>query len=549
MQSEYQTLVEIGTSLFNKRRTLDALRQEIAERFYPMRADFTRTYVLGNDFAMNVMDSFPVQAREELSNLPNAVLRQGDWFKVRTGNDDLDEDSVNSAWLDKATKDMRSIIYDRRAKFTSAMNEADHDWVTFGDRIMSVEESQSRSNFVFRYWHPKDCAWLENADGSVDNMHRRMKMQARQMLTRWKDKVHSSVRKAAESAPDQEFDVRHIVVPTDEIYGADRAMMRKYKRFPFLSVYVDTSNNVVMQEGGLPCFSYIVSRWRKVSPYQYGFSPATINALPDNRMLQQLALIMLETGEKALDPPMIGKGEIFRDGLNVYAGGLTYVDLEADEKLQDVFQTIPFGNNFQVGLEMKQDVRNLISEAFLLNKINLPNVREMTALEANARLEEYRRAVLPFFGPYEHEVHMQVLDVVFQMAKHANVLSFRDIPDALVSDEGQDITFKFDSPLQTADGRKMVSAFQESMQVIGAVSQIDPKIAQRYDINRMTDDAVRGTGAPADWFTPAEQNDENAQADDQAAQLQATAAALQGGAAVGSQVADATLKMKEAGLI
>lgn len=546
MDQNVTTLVEIGSRLFTKRRLLDALRQEIAERFYPMRANFTREYVLGNDFSLNVMDSYPVQAREQLSNLPNAVLRKDSWFSVKTGIEEIDEGSTNSAWFDVATKDLRKIVYDRRSNFTSSMNEADHDWVTFGDRIMSVEESQSRTHFVYRYWHPKDCAWIENADGSVDNMHRRMMVSARNMLLRWKDKVHSDIRTCAGREPDKEFEVRHIVVPTDEIYGSDRKMMAKFRRFPFLSIYVDVTHQTVLQEGGLPCFNYIVSRWRKVSPYQYGFSPATINSLPDNRMLQQLALIMLETGEKSLDPPMIGKGEIFRDGLNVYAGGLTYVDLEADEKLQDVFQTIPFGNNFQVGLEIKQDVRNLIAEAFLLNKINLPNVREMTAMETDARLEEYRRAVLPFFGPYESEVHLPILDVTFQMAAHANVLSFEQMPKEL---RGEEITFDFTSPLKAADGRRLVSAFQESMQIIGPVSEIDPNIRKRYDIAKMTDDAVRGTGAPADWFTPDEENEANEEADSQVAQLQGVAATLADGAAVGSQVADATLKMKEAGLV
>jgi len=546
MDQSVKTLVEIGSRLFSKRRLLDALRQEIAERFYPMRANFTREYVLGNDFSLNVMDSFPVQAREQLSNLPNAVLRKDDWFSVKTGIEEIDEDSTNAAWFDVATKDLRKIVYDRRANFTSAMNESDHDWCTFGDRIMSVEESQARTNFVYRYWHPKDCAWIENADGVVDNMHRRMLVSARNMMLRWKRKVHSDIQTCAEREPDKEFEVRHIVIPTDEIYGSDRKMMARYRRFPFLSIYVDVQHQTVLQEGGLPCFNYIVSRWRKVAPYQYGFSPATINSLPDNRMLQQLALIMLETGEKSLDPPMIGKGEIFRDGLNVYAGGLTYVDLEADEKLQDVFQTIPFGNNFQVGLEMKQDVRNLIAEAFLLNKINLPNVREMTAMETDARLEEYRRAVLPFFGPYEAEVHLPVLDVTFQMAAHANVLSFDQMPKDL---RGKEITFDFTSPLKAADGRRLVSSFQESMQIIGAVSQIDQNITQRYDINQMTDDAIRGTGAPADWFTPEEEHEANDETNAQTAQLQNVAATLANGAAVGSEVADATLKMRQAGLV
>ncbi|MGQ4813039.1 portal protein [Agrobacterium vitis] len=546
MDSRAETLIQIGSRLFSKKRTLDSLNQEIAERFFPMRADFTRSVQLGNDFALNVMDSYPVQARETLSNLPNAVLRQGDWFSVKTGDEDTDQNPVNSVWFDKAAKDLRRIVYNRRANFISAMNEADHDWVTFGNRVSSVEESSDRTHFVYRYWHLKDCAWLENADGAVDNMHRQMKMTARNMVKKWGDKVDPQIRNCVSKEPDKEWEIRHIVIPTDEMYGDDRTSMQKYKRFPFLSLYVDVANNKVLAEGGLPCFNYVASRWRKVSPFQYGFSPATINSLPDNRMLQQLAMIILETGEKALDPPMIGKGEIFRDGLNAYAGGLTYVDLEADEKLQDVFQTIPFGNNFQIGLEMKQDIRQLISEAFLLNKINLPDTREMTAYETQQRVDEYRRAVLPFFGPYETEVHLPLLDITFQMATHAKMMSFDDMPEEL---QGEEITFNFESPLATAEGRTMVSAFQETFQIIGAVSQMDQSITKRYDLKKATDDAVRGTGAPADWFVDETQVEQQDQQDEQTGQLQQAAAALQQGAAVGGQVADATLKMREAGLI
>lgn len=545
MDTRAKGLIEIGSGLFSKKHTFDSLCQELAEHFFPMRADFTRSFTLGNDFAEDVMDSTPIQARETLSNLPNAVLRQGDWFAPRTGNDELDEDRNNADWFDRIGKDMRKIVYDRRSNFVSAMNECDHDWVTFGNRIMSVEESASRTHFIYRPWHIKDCAWMENADGQVDCLHRKVPMTARSAYKRWKDKCHSTTKEKAQKSPSDPFEVRHIVVPTDEIYGDDRKMMRKYANFPFLSMYVDCENQIVLQEGGLPVMNYIVSRWRKVSPFQYGFSPATINCLADARMLQQLAMIILETGEKSLDPAMIGKGEIFREGLNAYAGGLTFVDLENDERLQDVFQTIQTGANMPIGMEMKQDVRMLIAESFLLNKINLPDVRSMTAFETEARLAEYRRAVLPFFGPYETEVHLPVLDVTFQMAMNAKMLSFKDMPEVL---GGEEVTFTFESPLSTAEGRQKVASFQETMQIIAAVSQIDQTITTRYDLPKATDDAIRGTGAPADWFVDPEEVEAAKEAEAQAAQLQQVATALQGGAGVAGDVADATIKMQQAGL-
>jgi hypothetical protein len=187
----------------------------------------------------------------------------------------------------------------------------------------------------------------------------------------------------------------------------------------------------------------------------------------------------------------------------------------------------------------------LIAESFLLNKINLPDVRSMTAFETEARLAEYRRAVLPFFGPYETEVHLPVLDVTFQMAMNAKMLSFKDMPEVL---GGEEVTFTFESPLSTAEGRQKVASFQETMQIIAAVSQIDQTITSRYDLPKATDDAIRGTGAPADWFVDPEEVEAAKEAEAQAAQLQQVATALQGGAGVAGDVADATIKMQQAGL-
>lgn len=80
---------------------------------------------------------------------------------------------------------------------------------------------------------------------------------------------------------------------------------------PFCSLYIDCEHETI-GEGGLPVFNYIPARWKTISGYQYAFSPATITSLPDGRMLQSLSRNHPEQGEKALDAPMYGKGEIFR---------------------------------------------------------------------------------------------------------------------------------------------------------------------------------------------------------------------------------------------
>lgn len=546
MDSRATELKSIGDKLFTTKKHWDELCQELAEQFFPMRADFTSSFSLGDDFAVDLMDSYPVQARETLANTIGALLRQGDWFEVKTGLEELDEDPNNARWLEYATGHFKRLVYDRRANFVRATNEADHDWVTFGNPVLSVEESPDRSHFLFRSWHPKSCAWMENDIGRIDHLQRDMPMTARAMAKRpgWKGKLHSDILKAAEKEPNKEFKVRHIVLPFEEIYGDDKAKRREYGDNPYCSMYIDCEHEQVLGEAKLPVFNYVAPRWRTVSGFQYAFSPATINALPDGRMLQSLARILLEEGEKAIDPPTVAKGEIFQDAVNLYAGGMTYVDLEPDEDLRKVFQTVDTGGNMSIGLEMKQDVRMLIAESFLLNKITLPP-QQKTAFETQARLEEYRRAILPFTGPIESEYHLPLLDVAFQMAVRNNAFDIDEMPQALAD---ADVTFTFEGPLNTAEGRENVQAFQESIQILAASAEFDQTMPTTMDLKKMTKDAILGTGAQSDWF----KDEEEALADEDAAKqvqgLQSMASMLQGGAGAAKDVAEANIALKDAGM-
>lgn len=158
MDHRARELCKIGEGLFTKKRQWDTLNQEIADHIYPLRTDFTRSLELGDDFTTDLMDSYPVQARETLGNSINAVLRQGDWFAVKTGIEEIDEDPAVARWLEDATKRYRRLVYDRRANFTASVIEADHDWVSFGNPVLSVGENASREHLLFNAWHPRDCA-------------------------------------------------------------------------------------------------------------------------------------------------------------------------------------------------------------------------------------------------------------------------------------------------------------------------------------------------------------------------------------------------------
>jgi hypothetical protein len=359
---------------------------------------------------MDLMDSFQVQARETLGNTIGALLRQGEWFAVKTGLDEIDEDPANARWLEYATNHFRRLVYDRRANFVRSTNEADHDWVAFGNPVLSVEESPDRTHFLFRTWHPKECAWMVNQVGKIDHNQRNMPMTARNMKMRkaWAGNLHQDILTAAEKDPSKEFKVRHIVLPFEEIYADDKAKRRQYKNNPYCSLYIDCEHETVLGEGPLPVFNYVIPGGARYRASRKGSAPPPSTRCPMPACCNRWLASFWSRARRPLILPMFARGEIFRDAVNRYAGGMTYVDLEADQKIQDAIFTEQPSSGLSFGMEMKQDVRNLIAEAFLLNKINLPP-QQKTAFETQARLEEYRRAILPFTGPIESEYHLPLL--------------------------------------------------------------------------------------------------------------------------------------------
>lgn len=545
-ESRIEELCRISQKTFETFRNWHRLNQDIAENFYPLRADFTRSLPM-EEFAGNLMESSPLNARETLGNAIDAMLRQGDWFRIGTGDETVDTRPGNMVSLSQAARMLRATVYHRHSGIAGAFKETDMDWVSFGAFDMSVEPSRDMSHLVYKPHHLRDCAWMLDEDGLVDTHYRNMRMSARDIMRRvergrWKGTPSAAIQRAAQYEPGREFPIRHVLMPTDDMYGSDPADRRRI-RHPWVSLYIDMEGRTMLSEGGAPVFNYVVGRNRTVSGHPYAFSPMALNSISDARMIQDMSLVLLEQGQKAVDPPTIGAGEVFVRDINMFAGGHTEVDLD-DRRLQDVFTTVQTGN-IVIGLEMKQDTRELMAEAWLLNKLTLPSVREMRELEVQVRTDEFRRAALPFFQPIESRYHEPLLGTSFDMA-----IALDMIPaDVFTRELGdREVNFVFNSPLNEAEGTEVVRQYYEAVNVVATGSQIDETVKNIFDARRATEDAL-ARGTRPEWLIPEDQRE---QADEQAsaqADLAKGAAIAREAAGVTADVANAQVAAQQAGLV
>jgi hypothetical protein len=473
-----------------------SLYQTLSDHFYPERADFTVTRNIGNELADLLVSSYPVLVRRDLANSLSAMLRDGDWFKVGVQGE---SDHVGDAWLQWASGRLKSLFDDRSANFIRATKEGDHDYITFGQCVISCELNKHANGLLFRSWHLRDCAWYEDETGSVSGVSRKWKPTYDQLVRYFgKKKVHPSIIDKLKDEPFKEADIRHLVI-TSDMYGDEKI------KNPYVSIYLDVANKHVIEAVGINHKYYIVPRFQTVSGSPYAYSPATIIALPDARSLQAMTHTLLEAGERYARPPMIATQKVIRSDVDLSPDGVTWVDDEYDERLGDALRPISQDRGgFPIGLEMRNDIVQVLNSAFYLNKITLPDMgREMTAYEVSERMKQFRRENLPLFAPIEAEYNGQLCEIAFEIAMAAGLLgSPQDIPNSL---RDRDVVFKFKSPLSASEEETKTNQFAKVSQMLADAEALDPSSADNVDFDVALRDAIAGTGAPSTWLVPVEQ--------------------------------------------
>jgi hypothetical protein len=551
-----QELIDYGNRLFSDKGNLDSLNQEIAENVYPTRACFTRELNLGDNYADDLMDSFPSMAREELGNSMSAILRPKDkpWFAATTQDETLDKDPAVARFLEYITGIVKRALYYEKTKMVGVTKGADHDYVSFGQACMTLEECPDRERpreYLFMdLYHLANVAWKENRVREIDHVHAKDTMTPWQMVCDFGEKnVAEQVKRAVEKDPYKQFNLRRIVMSAYEYdYLTPRAkseMKDKKRKLPYVVIYVDADNCKVMREGALAHSPYIIPRWHRLNRTPYAFSPAAMTSLPDTRMAQMLARIILEAGEKMVDPPMVAHGDAVRDA-NIQAGSITWVDIEGDGRVQDYFAQMEVKGNMTVGFEMRKDVRDMLTRAWCLNKLQLPEAgKQMTAYETAQRIEEHVRNLLPLFEPMEVEYSTQLLDKAFYTLDNMRKFDWSLMPDEL---RGMDIAWAFKNPMQEASQRILVSQYGEVLQIVKAAQEFGLKSSPiRLDV--AVKDAIRGTSAPATWRKTDEE--EQAEAAEMAARAKIASAAqeIATGADVLNKVGQSAQQLQQAGIL
>ena len=488
-----EEIIQQGRELFGKRDSLLSLWQTLAENFYPERAEFTSTRTLGAEFGAELMSSHPVRARRELGDSISALLRPTtkDWFFVRTEGD---WDSVPldaRAWLEKAQNIQRRSLAHRGSMFVQAVKDADHDFVTFGQAVLQRSKNSDGSGLLFRCWHLKDVAWCDDVNGAVNTVYRKWNATIADVVGTFGAKAHARVHEKMEKSRYDKMEIWHCVRPTGKVGKGEK---------PFESVYIDPANDHMMESVGMPDLGYVIPRWRKLNGTAYAISPATMTALPDARLLQAMVAVLLEAGEKAVNPPTVANKNVFGGAFSIYAGGTTWADM-SDGRIQDHYGLLPIDKSgIPLGRDMAADLINQIDDSMYLSKLRLPPPPSggRTAYEVSKITEENIRQVLPLFEPMEMEYNAPLMEGTFDALLSMGAFGpLIEIPKSL---EGASVQFTFESPLQGAIEAIKRQTLSEAVGVVAEAQQVDSRSKYLVDMTVAARDVLNGIATPAAWI-------------------------------------------------
>jgi hypothetical protein len=361
-----------------------------------------------------------------------------------------------------------------------------------------VEMMPDRSSLLYRNWHIRDTVWTDSLSGAVETVHRNWKPTAYELARLFgEQKLHEKVRKHLDGTPGSnphcDVPCRHIVMPRDLFHGEEKFST------PLVSIYIDVENEHIIEVTGQRINPYVIPRWQRLKGSPYAYSPAVICALPEARLLQAMTYTLLAAGEKAVDPPMVAAQEALRGDIDLRAGGITYYAHDYDERGGEVIRPLAGDKSgMPLGLELQNRSETMLRQAFYLDKLDLPQRGpEMTAYEVGQRVQQYIRNALPLFEPVEVDYNGGLCERTFEVLAMNGAFGPPDTwPDAL---RGQDIEFKFVSPLRDAIDKQKGQIFIEATQLVTTAAALDPSSASVFDAGTALRDALGGIGCEVRW--------------------------------------------------
>ena len=292
---------------------------------------------------------------------------------------------------------------------------------------------------------------------------------------------------------------------------------------PFASYYIEPEQRTVLSEGGFDELPYVVPRWLK-SSYElgYGRSPS-MNALSDTKVLSKMSEITLRAAQKQIDPPLLVPDDGFMLPIRTVPGGLNFYR----SGTRDRIEPLNIGANQPLGLNMEEQRRNAIRQAFYVDQLIMSQGPQMTATEVLQRTEEKMRLLGPVLGRLQAELLQPLINRCWNI-----MLRNKQLPEAPPDLANDRIEIEYVSPLAKAQKQTEVQGVVRMLEMMQPIASLDPGALDHIDTDGLAKHVISVLGIPASVvrgeFEVAMIREQRAQQQQQQAEMQQAMALAEG---------------------
>ena len=471
------------STLKTQRRVWESHWQELGDYMVPRKADITKKRTAGDKRTDLIFDGPAIHAAELLAASLHGMLTSASspWFSLRFTDPMLDADDLAKEWLESAQNDMYNAF--AKSNFQEQIHELYSDLVTFGTAVMFIE-ADKETVLRFQTRHIAECYLSEDEHGRVDTAIRVYKIPGRDARNMFGEALGPVLWKKIEADPFELVELTHFVMPRD----AYDPGIPDNLNMPWMSCYIDGENKWLVSESCFKEHPYVCPRYLKSSfEVGYGRSPS-LTALPDTKMLQEMSKTTIKAAQKMVDPPLLVPDDGFILPIRVTPGGLNFYR----SGTRDRIETLTTAQATPLGLQIEDQRREAIRQAFYVDQLQLRESPNMTATEVISRNEQRMRLLGPVLGRLQSELLQPLIQRSFNLMAEARM--FDAAPEYM---QTGNIDIEYVSPLAKAQRQGEIDSTLRMFEILNPLAQIEPGIFDYVDMDGLVKFVARTVGVPA----------------------------------------------------
>ena len=453
------------------------------------------------------------------------------WFRLTTGDTELDEFQSVKRWLADVTLRMQRMF--SGSNTYRALHTIYLDLGLFGTAAATVLDDFEDGICIYNH-SVGEYALACDYKGRVNTIYREFKKTTEQMVSEFGyDRVSTHVQNLYNEG---NLDAWHTVIHAVEPRSARDPRSLTAQNMPFASTYIELGTDAragkVLRESGFRRFRTLAPRWTVEPQDIYGGS-CGMDVLGDVKQLQHEQLRKSQGIDYQTKPPLAVPTMLKSAGVDLLPGGVTYVDsVGQGQAVRSLFEA-PIRLDYL--LEDIRDVRERIHAGFYADLFLMlsQNDTRMTATEVAERHEEK----LLMLGPVLERLHNELLDPLIEIA-FERLLEMGEVPPAPPEMEGRTLSVEFVSLLAQAQRAVGTNSIDRFVLGIMGVAQARADVLDKFDTDQWADvyadslgidpSLVRGDDEVAAIREQRAAAEQAAVAQEQAAQAADTAATLGG---------------------